>query len=272
MASTAVVQAEDVAKRAVPKTLQQLPLLITLDGPSLCTACLSLALSIHCLGNRITQLLVLLCPVFLFLRNGYLNFLRLGPGGTPYSIKGYLITIFWSIWSLRDPLSFEDCLSGPSTGHSGILGKYQLPYRAGQRPHVAGIAPQRQLNQHGSQFWNEALCAAIKEYAVQDPTKFSVDRSHIEKHGLALFAIHSLDTKYRGEVCHVHDADHSMHLSLHADDIKQVLERGWGQMHPLARNSSMVPMPVSPNFVMIYAPRCKYLQPLNSQSARVVTM
>ncbi|RAL10430.1 uncharacterized protein BO97DRAFT_125848 [Aspergillus homomorphus CBS 101889] len=59
-----------------------------------------------------------------------------------------------------------------------------------------------------------------------------------------------------GEVCHAHPSDGSLHLTLHPADVKLVVERGWGQRHPLARDSwwwwlRIVP----PGFVMVYAPR-----------------
>lgn len=81
----------------------------------------------------------------------------------------------------------------------------------------------------------------------------------MEKHGLALFAKHALRTTCQGEIMHVHDSDHSMHMCLHPDDIGQVLGKGWGQMHPLARKGWFLQMPVAANFVMVYAPRSKFL-------------
>ncbi|CAK1355071.1 unnamed protein product [Cercospora beticola] len=48
--------------------------------------------------------------------------------------------------------------------------------------------------------------------------------------------------------------DGSLHLTLHPKDVKLVLERGWGQRHPLARGGffeRFVPV----GFVMIYAPQ-----------------
>lgn len=38
----------------------------------------------------------------------------------------------------------------------------------------------------------------------------------------------------RGEIAHVHAIDGSFHMSLHLDDVKELLEKGWGQRHPLA--------------------------------------
>lgn len=44
-------------------------------------------------------------------------------------------------------------------------------------------------------------------------------------------------------------------MNLHPDDIKEVLEKGWGQRHPMAWRSGWIYTPVPTTFVMIYAPR-----------------
>ena len=45
-----------------------------------------------------------------------------------------------------------------------------------------------------------------------------------------------------------------MHMNLHPDDAKAVLEKGWGERHPLARGGWMKTY-VPREFVMVYAPR-----------------
>jgi hypothetical protein len=45
-----------------------------------------------------------------------------------------------------------------------------------------------------------------------------------------------------------------MHMNLHPDDIKEILEKGWGQRHPMAW-TGWVYTPVPSTFVMVYAPR-----------------
>jgi hypothetical protein len=45
-------------------------------------------------------------------------------------------------------------------------------------------------------------------------------------------------------------------MNLHPDDIKEVLEKGWGQRHPMAWKG-WVRSPVPDTFTMIYAPRGK---------------
>lgn len=43
-------------------------------------------------------------------------------------------------------------------------------------------------------------------------------------------------------------------MNLHPDDARVVLEKGWGERHPLARGGWMIAY-VPQEFVMVYAPR-----------------
>ncbi|PHH72807.1 hypothetical protein CDD82_5794 [Ophiocordyceps australis] len=246
---------------APPYLFRQRPLSITLHGPAIFASCLALALLIHMGGSRPSEVLVMLMPWALLVRNDYQNFINLGPGGTPSTLRGYLRISWLRLWAIRDPFA------APKSRHllpvSGILpaavgsqrSHQALPYRPGPRPHVVGIAPQRQLDQHGSRPCYLALRRAMQALADRRPLAFGTERSCVEKHGLALFARHPLHTSCQGEICHVHDSDHSLHMCLHPDDIAEVLRKGWGQRHPLARKRWFPQMPVSPDFVMIYAPR-----------------
>lgn len=50
---------------------------------------------------------------------------------------------------------------------------------------------------------------------------------------------------------HVHPAyDGSMHMMLPREDVHEVLEKGWGELHPMALKG-LIP----PNAVMIFGPR-----------------
>ncbi|KND89500.1 hypothetical protein TOPH_05886 [Tolypocladium ophioglossoides CBS 100239] len=237
-----------------PCGFQQRHISVTLDGPAIFTLAVALVLFIHFLGSHLTEVLVSLTPIFLLVRNDYHNFINLGPGGTPSTFQGYLRVSWLRLWALRDPFSAPkpDPDRVPS---QGILRRQALPYRVGPRPLVAGIAPQRQLDQHGSRQCYLSLRRAMETLSIRNPLKFGTERSCIEKHGLALFARHPLQTNCQGEICHVHDSDHSMHMCLHPDDIREILSKGWGQRHPLARKDSLLHMPVSHDFVMVYAPR-----------------
>ncbi|KAI6372244.1 hypothetical protein MCOR25_003762 [Pyricularia grisea] len=178
------------------------------------------------------------------------------PGGTPPTIFGYARLSWYRLFAVRDPFSAPV----PSRNHlpaCGILRDQPLPYRPGPRPLVAGLAPQRQLDQWGPVRCAEQLKTAIERATVQFPQLLGTATSSIEKHGFALFARHPVNVHGNGEVAHVHSSDKSLHLNLHPDDIKEVLQRGWGQRHPLGFGSirGWVESPVPSTFVMIYAPR-----------------
>ncbi|KAF4581108.1 hypothetical protein GQ602_007245 [Ophiocordyceps camponoti-floridani] len=235
-------------------SLRQTPVSVTLDGPSIIALAISLVLVIHFLGSHPSEILVGLTALFLLVRNDYRNFVNLGPGGTPSTFRGYLRISWLRLWTIRDPFTAPrpDPTRVPG---AGILAGRPLPYRPGPRPRVIGIAPQRQLDQAGSHTCYMALRRAMERLGASSPLKFGTERSCLEKHGLALFARHPLQTNCQGEICHVHDSDHSMHMCLHPHDIDEVLKKGWGQRHPLARKGRLLQMPVSQDFVMVYAPR-----------------
>lgn len=79
------------------------------------------------------------------------------------------------------------------------------------------------------------LRASLENVALESPTSFKTGCSCFEKKGLALFAQNPINATCRGEIVHVHHSDRSMHMNLHPDDAKVVLEKGWGERHPLAR-------------------------------------
>ena len=94
----------------------------------------------------------------------------------------------------------------------------------------------------------------MEAVAEKHPEALRIGTSCFEKKGLALFAQHPINATCRGEICHVHHSDRSMHMNLHPDDAKVVLEKGWGERHPLARGGWMKAY-VPREFVMVYAPR-----------------
>ncbi|OHF01314.1 hypothetical protein CORC01_03347 [Colletotrichum orchidophilum] len=240
--------------------LKQEAISVTLDGPAIFIVSMTLTLIIHFLEPKIAETLIVIVPILLLVRNDYHNFLGLGPGGTPSTFQGYVRIAWLRLWALRDPFTAPE--PRPNTlPRRGILRQEGgdlsrlLPYRPGPRPHVAGIAPQRQLDQHGTVPHYHALRTTLKKLAVTNPARFGTARSCLEKHGLGLFARHPLNVSCNGEICHVHDSDHSLHMNLHPEDIREVLAKGWGQRHPLAWKGRLVRMPVPEEFVMVYAPR-----------------
>ncbi|KAK3900931.1 hypothetical protein C8A05DRAFT_16821 [Staphylotrichum tortipilum] len=259
-------------------TIRQDPFSLTLTAPSLLALSTLLILATHLLPPPSLTLLLLLTPLSLLIHNDYLNFLRLGPGGTPSTPSGYALLAWYRLFTLRDPFSPPARDPGALPAH-GVLclggggsGKAALPYRPGPRPNVAGLAPQRQLDQHGSFVADRRLRAALRGLCARDPERFGTATSCLEKHGLALFARHprgdgagggggkrgrgagNRGSGCVGEICHIHATDRSLHLSLHPDDIREVLEKRWGERHPMAWEWP-VRSPVPTTFTMIYAPR-----------------
>lgn len=235
----------DEIPSAVNMVIRQDPFTITLDAHALLAGSLFLLMGMHFLPRLLLESCILAMPILLLFKNDFDNFIRLGPGGTPPTLAGYARLTWLRLFVLRDPFSPPPSPSPSSLSRprSGILVARQagtgtttnnLPYRPGPRPTVAGLAPQRQLNQHGSPAAFVALKAALTRLAARHPARFGTATSCLEKHGFALFSRHPVNVCGNGEVVHIHNSDHSMHLNLHPDDIAEVLAKGWSQRHPLA--------------------------------------
>jgi hypothetical protein len=236
-------------------TNQHSVLQITLTGPALVLAILSIIVSIQILHPSLTCTLIALSPLPWIIHNDYENFISLGPGGTPATFIGYLKITYLRLFALSDPYSpatFADKIY-PSVGYYQRSQSW-LPKRSGPRPTIAGIAPQRQLDQPGCPNMYQALRTSIENIAEKHPDSLRTGTSCFEKKGLALFAQNAINATCRGEVVHVHHSDRSMHMNLHPDDAKVVLEKGWGQRHPLARGGWLGRY-VPREFIMVYAPR-----------------
>lgn len=239
-----------------PICLSQTSILhITLSGPALILTILAIIICVQIFQPSLTCTLVALSPIPAIIHNDYKNFLSLGPGGTPSTFFGYLKIVYLRIFALPNPYAPLDV----SYKVHPAKGYYQgaqcwLPRRNGPRPTVAGIAPQRQLDQPGSSKMYQTLRASLETLADQQPELLRIGTSCFEKNGLALFSQDPINITCRGEICHVHHSDKSMHMNLHPDDARVVLEKGWGQRHPLARGGWMMAY-VPREFIMIYAPR-----------------
>lgn len=251
---------------ALNMVIRQDPFSMTLDASALLAGSLFLLVGMHFVPRPLLESSILAVPLLLLVRNDYQNFLRLGPGGTPPTLAGYARLAWFRLFVIRDPFSPPRPRGAGAAPRpaAGILPAQDLPYRPGPRPTVAGLAPQRQLDQHGAAGAFAALREALSRLAARRPGRFGTATSCIEKHGFALFARHPVNVCGNGEVCHIHSSDRSMHMNLHPDDIAEVLAKGWGQRHPMAwgrgeveaRRRWMTPRsPLPETFVLVYAPR-----------------
>ena len=129
-----------------------------------------------------------------------------------------------------------------------------LPRRRGSRPRTTPTNPHTQLDQQPTDltFVTELRRRAFSLPDVEErPSAISVPGAR------ALWLQTGAPTGPRTafmvgrEFAHFHPApDHSLHLTLPPDRVEAVIERGWGEMHPVAR-MGFIPATA----VMVYAPR-----------------
>ena len=192
----------------------------------------------------------LLIPALRYLCNDYREYIALGPGGTPATVPGYLRVKFLGLFALSNPYE-PPVVPLYMTQKRGRLST--LPNRQGCRPKTRGIAPHRQTSQKVSPEVFALLSATISTMAAEN-NHIEEGTSCFEKHGPGLFSTFPLRRTCRGEICHAHPSDGSLHLTLHPADAKLVLEAGWGERHPLARGGWLERF-VPGGFMMMYAPR-----------------
>ncbi|KAH0558582.1 hypothetical protein GP486_004761 [Trichoglossum hirsutum] len=200
--------------------------------------------------------LTLLGPLCYFIYQDYASFLNLGPGGTPSTFLGYLRITFLRLFALRNPHipAPIPAVLRPQSGYMTPQRAAKLPKRAGVRPKVTGIAPHRQITQKGTLANFAELSQSVRALAAAHATRLALGTSCFEKHGTGLFSLNPVNRTCNGEICHAHPSDGSLHLTLHPADARVVLEKCWGERHPLARGGWCTRF-VPSGFVMVYAPR-----------------
>jgi hypothetical protein len=128
-----------------------------------------------------------------------------------------------------------------------------LPPRAGERPKTTSTNPHRQESQNpGPEVYELLLSRAFDfPHVERRPSAISVPGAQ------ALW----LSEEVAGgrpeafligrEFAHVHPAyDGSMHMMLPPEAVDELVAKGWGEPHPMARRG-LIP----PSAVMVYAPR-----------------
>ncbi|KAK4541231.1 hypothetical protein LTR36_008147 [Oleoguttula mirabilis] len=193
----------------------------------------------------------------------YEAFIALGPGGTPSTLSGLkritLLAWFGRINVFEAPTHDQ--------GNGFLIGGLEV--RQGNRPITGGIAPQRQLDQRGSGPVFDYLLTCLDHFSAENIMHLRTDTSFLEKCTAAIVAncdyvTAPLFRTFGCEVAHPHHVDGSLHVMLHSDDIKTVIDAGWGERHPLARADSPWTAwffitesrpPVPENLAFVYAPR-----------------
>jgi Family of unknown function (DUF5519) len=177
----------------------------------------------------------------------YLCWRALGAGGLPHTLRGWLTVVVLRIEAWH--VDRFDTTGWAGTGHlSG-----SLAVRPGPRPTVAPYPiPHRQIDQHPDPQFTPNL--TIASFVASRPG-LTCSRSYFEKHTDAAFAapgcaIHADGEVSGGEIAHVH-GDGSLHVVLARADAAQAIDRGWGELHPLAGRTAGLPA----TYVLLYSPR-----------------
>lgn len=166
---------------------------ITLEGPILILCVAGLCIGVHIFSPSIIASLITISVWPYIIHNDYQAYLSLGPGGTPSTFMGYLKITYLRLLTLSfDPL-VPPVLEGSIQPANGLLQQFpaRLSDRDGPRPTIAGIAPQRQLDQPGSLRAYETMCAAFILLAQKHPdqlrTGVSEEKSAISTVRIAAF-------------------------------------------------------------------------------------
>ncbi|MCP4522356.1 MAG: hypothetical protein GY827_11805 [Cytophagales bacterium] len=129
-----------------------------------------------------------------------------------------------------------------------------MPIRNGKRPLTTNTNPHMQLNQQPEDI---SYIKSLEEWAFKlsninkKPSLVSVpgavamfmDKEHTCKSCNAFMA----DTEF----AHFHPhPDYSLHLGLPEKDAQIIIDKGWGEWHPLIKRGFL-----PPNMIMMYAPR-----------------
>ncbi|MEM6379284.1 MAG: phospholipase [Bacteroidota bacterium] len=129
-----------------------------------------------------------------------------------------------------------------------------MPIRNGARPSTTNTNPHTQLNQQPKdlsyikdlQSWAFELTNIEKKpslVSVPGAIAMFMDEAHACRSCNAFMA--------RTEFAHFHPhPDYSLHLGLPSQDAEIIIEKGWGEWHPLIKRGFL-----PPNIIMLYAPR-----------------
>ncbi len=131
--------------------------------------------------------------------------------------------------------------------------KFALPLRTGTGPAVAPGIPHIQLDQTSS----DELLARMASWAfslsgvVEQPSRASLPGARALTVAPDALTARPDAMIVGREFAHIHPQPHggSMHMKLPASRIAEVVDKGWGEHHPLALDGS------APNLLMVYAPR-----------------
>jgi 2,4-didehydro-3-deoxy-L-rhamnonate hydrolase len=186
----------------------------------------------------------------------YKQWVALGLGGLPHTVEG-----FKSVQNMNKAMkSGTDWKRIESyIGEKGDINSLQnLPKRDGTKPTIAPFAvPHRQTDQHNSETVRKIQSDVFDATVANSEGKIVFKNSYLELHNPGIFLKDSASGNQtivpvsHAEIGHIHHFDGSMHIILSPSDTKEVIEKGWGELHGLAAIGTRV----AKTYMMIYSPR-----------------
>jgi hypothetical protein len=185
----------------------------------------------------------------------YKNWVALGIGGIPHTLEGYRNMKELSK-QMKDPLDVSGLKQ--DIGKRGDISTLKnLPVRNGERPTIAPYpVPHRQMTQHNDSIIREKQKKVFDDAVAASKGILIYKTSYLEKNSPGIFLQDSATGNKtvvlvsHGEVGHIHMFDGSMHIILSPSDTKEVIEKGWGELHGLAGQGR-----AAKTYMMIYSPR-----------------
>ena len=131
--------------------------------------------------------------------------------------------------------------------------EFRLPPRPGAQPAVTSGIPHIQLDQAASDDLLETMAdwAFSLSGVVEQPSRASLPGARALTVAPNVSITRPEAMIVGREFAHIHPQPHggSMHTKLPEHQVAQVVDKGWGEHHPLALDGSI------PNLLMVYAPR-----------------
>lgn len=181
----------------------------------------------------------------------YRSWRALGPGGLPPHPGGWLVTTGLRLLG-RDPFHVRHPDADPDASNLRAL-----PPRTNSRPEVSRHpVPHRVVEQAPKAALTDVLRSVLDEYGKSPLLEQRTSRW--EKHHQAVCLRgedypNDLARAAGGEIVHLHPSDGSMHVVLSPADAQRVIDRGWGELHPLAGARPGIGLP--PTYTLLYPPR-----------------
>ncbi|TGJ80602.1 hypothetical protein E0Z10_g8168 [Xylaria hypoxylon] len=219
----------------------------------------------------------------------YVEWLALGEGGVPRSLRGWLFNVAAHLIARRDPRAVPapyERKKGKSEDHTIVLsaseeeqyGAYSrvsflstpIPVRGATRPTVpTTVVPQRQTTEKARDATLARQNAYLAAVAAANPRLFAMKPSALESPRFsALWLLSPSDSQTQGfegvdparvkwlprgacgETAHVHH-EGSTHVCMSLVDAAGIVRKGWGERHRMSGVQGILPW----GYVLVYAPR-----------------